>query len=206
MDDTDNVESLLDEYESIFPSNKPEESSPDESASSTESTSTEPTQDEGETQEPEGMSQAVDPRTDELYRWAQAQEYQQMVAEQQAALEDATKHLEGQLERPLPTKLVESYLINEYRTDARFQRAFENRGIDPAGWESTLNKASRSLNGELTQMPDPEANAAVEAVTAAVRHTNAGQWQSSTDREFSDGEIRNMGIADLYKNFPGLNS
>lgn len=132
-------------------------------------------------------------RLETLYGWAIDRDRKEAAAAAERDLESAVKYIIEEKGLNATERMVKSYLVNEFHTDQRFNRAFLNRHNNTLQWENAIKRATNGLMKELSSLPDPEVTADVNAIAAAVRASNSRtptpetpkNMNKMSDREFN---------------------
>lgn len=107
------------------------------------------------------------------------------------AIDDAVKQIKGDLE--IDPDLAEGYLHVQARRNPAVEKAFQNRGKNPAAWTRVLAKMNSELSGKVST--DKEATDDREAVAAAVRSasTKAPEGEDQIDyTNMPEGEFNQL--------------
>ncbi len=98
----------------------------------------------------------------------------QMEKEQRDALKVDVDAAIGFMKEPeelkeFPTKLVRGFLVDRASEDPSFETAFNERGKNPAAWNSALEKAREDFVTEVKTLPINQVRTEVEAAKATVQ-------------------------------------
>ncbi len=94
------------------------------------------------------------------------------VREQNFAIKDAVSIVQGQLnglDVSVPDKVVDALLNKMAGDDKRMMDAFQNREVNPRGWEKVLEGASKEIAKEFDSQPDKQLTGDRESVASLVR-------------------------------------
>lgn len=199
--DVSDLDSLLQEYDSVVPRLEPQE---DDMAALEREAESLPDDAEGVLQEQEAPLPA-DSRVDDLVEWAKGihlERLQEQIDREVSGIVQDVKSKIADLPVKPSDKMVRSFLENEYRTDERMQMAFDNRHTDPHGWANALKRATRSLRSELEGMPDQGLTDDRDVVAAAVLAAKTNRPRP--EHGFSEHDVRKMSAKDLVATFPEL--
>src|SRR5262249_31628175 len=88
--------------------------------------------------------------------------------------------------------MVGGWIADIARSDARVQAAWQNRQADPQTYQRAVKELAQRFYQEHGKLPDPEATADREAVTAAVRGASAKVPEGKTPAygRMSDDDFR----------------
>ena len=115
------------------------------------------------------LAEKVEKLEAEIFNRSEAEAGEQEKADFHTAVGMVAEKLSGSLDRPLPEKFVESFLLQEYLTDPLFRNAWDNRDQHPDLLLTNLNKAAKQIASDPARRVDAQMTEDKAALTMAVR-------------------------------------
>lgn len=150
--------------------------------------------DQGEHDNPDAAA-STDPRVDEIYQWALAEQDRRDAEDAERELANAVARAREEmtdLSIQPSDEMTSAYLERLYRIDPKFRRAFDNRHTDRATWDRRLGKAIEGYRKHVEEsVPDSAATADRAAVTSAMYAARHAGYEAP-DQPMTEAEIKQM--------------
>lgn len=107
---------------------------------------------------------------------------------------DAVKMFKNSVGLPITDEMAEVILQGKAAKDVRIQQAFNNAGVDPAGWNKVVKAVAKDYAKQVAETPNQDATADQNAVVAAVQSAST---KAPTADNVTDDQVATMSTADF---------